>query len=65
MSDNLKLRPDAFIVMSQPRQTQHVSAKNNSTYTIELSDRRVHVTERASLLRAVAAAMKDRRLPTD
>jgi hypothetical protein len=55
-----KSRSDSFVVTSRPSSEQASTAGRSATRTVETKDQRVHVTDRASLLRAITAAMKDR-----
>ncbi len=64
MSDTIKPREDRYIVTSRPSGTHGDSGSPSVsiTYIVEATGgNKIHVTDRASLRRAVAAAMKDRK----
>ena len=62
VSDHQRTRSDVFIVTSsRTAQSKEPVGDRKSTHTVQEGDRRVHVTERASLQRAISAAMKDHR----
>lgn len=64
MSDSQKNRVERYIVSSRlpGSLSSSAPASVSTTYVVEASDgNRIHVTDRASLRRAVATVMKDRK----